>query len=122
MQVYAGQANVLGFSVLNSSGVPIVAGTVNAYLYCKTGTNANKWYRGSDQTWQAAESIAGAATVRGTMGLWTLSLPSAAWELQAQYESYAYESGTPSVPVPQSILCVPKSVNISTETTRIGVS
>jgi hypothetical protein len=104
MNVYSGQANVLDFGVFNTAGTPILTGTVNVYLYAKSGLEAGKFYRGSDQSWQAAESVAGEAGVLGTKGVWTLSLPSGVWELGAQYVAWAWES-TPSIAVPISIAC-----------------
>ena len=63
--VYSGQANTLAMAVVaKASGNPIEAGTVNFYLKALTGTNAGNWYRGSDQTWQAAVSIAGESAHR----------------------------------------------------------
>jgi len=103
--VYTGQANVIALPlVAKASGNPIVAGTVNFYLQALTGTEAGKWYRGSDQTWQAAESIAGASALTGD-GHWGLSLATAVWTKDVQYFAYAKESGDLHIPVGKDILC-----------------
>jgi hypothetical protein len=66
------QANVLRMPIVDRGSLdPITAGTVNFYLKAQTGAYAGKWYQGSDSTWQASESIAGAATNSGDSG-WEL--------------------------------------------------
>ena len=88
----SGQANILELPlVAKASGSPIVGGTVRFYVVDKDGSNANKWYRGSDGTWQAVESIAAVATHRAD-GHWYKSLPSAIWENHKRYSFYAKES------------------------------
>ena len=42
--------------VARADGSPITSGTVNYYLKAKSGANAGKWWRDSDQTWQAGET------------------------------------------------------------------
>ena len=94
-----GQANILSLPVVaKASGAGITSGTVNFYLIAKDGTNAGKWYRGSDTSWQVVESIAGAATHRSD-GHWYLSLPSAVWTRDVRYRLYAKESGDLHIPV-----------------------
>lgn len=101
----AGQANILELPlVAKASGDPITAGTVNFYLAAKDGTNAGKWYRGSDGTWQAGESVAGAASHRAN-GHWYLSLSSAVWTGNVRYRLYAKESGDLHIPVGSDVLC-----------------
>ncbi|HUS74350.1 MAG TPA: hypothetical protein VMY06_14925 [Sedimentisphaerales bacterium] len=103
--VYTDQANVIKLPlVAKASGNPIVAGTVNFYLQATNGDNAGKWYRGSDQTWQAAESIAGDSALTGD-GHWGLSLATAVWTKDVQYFAYAKESGDLHIPVSKDILC-----------------
>lgn len=99
-----GQANILELPIVaKASGNPITSGTVNFYLVDKDGPNAGKWYRGSDQTWQNSESIAGAATHR-VDGHWYLSLPSAVWTRNVRYRLYAKESGNLHIPVGEDVL------------------
>ena len=99
-----GQANILSLPVVaKASGAAITSGTVNFYLVAKDGTNAGKWYQGSDTSWQAAEAIAGAATHRSD-GHWYLSLPSAVWTCNVAYTLYAKESGNLHIPVEDSVL------------------
>jgi uncharacterized phiE125 gp8 family phage protein len=105
--VYSGQANELNLkAVAKASGDAITAGTVNFYLKATTGTNAGKWYRGSDGTWQASESIAGAGT-HVSDGDWKLSLASAVWTSHVAYRAYVVESGDLHVPNGDDILCAP---------------
>jgi len=95
---------VVGLPVVaKATGGPITSGTVNFYLMARDGDNAGKWYRGSDQTWQSSESIAGAAT-HDADGQWRLSLPSAVWTDGVRYRLYAKESGDLHIPVGEDIL------------------
>ena len=99
-----GQANILELPIVaKGSGGPITAGTVNFYLVDKDGPNAGKWYKGEDQTWQVAESIAGEATHRAD-GHWYLSFPSAVWTRNIKYRLYAKESGNLHIPVGEDVL------------------
>ncbi|MCK4783258.1 MAG: hypothetical protein KAV87_05870 [Desulfobacteraceae bacterium] len=99
-----GQANILELPIVaKASGNPITDGTVNFYLREKDGPNTGKWYRGADQTWQAAEAIAGAAT-HSADGHWYLSLPSAVWARDIRYRLYAKESGNLHIPVGEDVL------------------
>lgn len=102
--VLVGQANIVELPIVaKASGDPITSGTVNFYLVDKDGPNTGKWYRGSDQSWQVAESIAGAATHRKD-GHWYLSLPSAVWTRNVRYRLYAKESGDLHIPVGDDLL------------------
>ena len=104
--VFTGQANELSLPVVaKASGNPIIAGTVNFYLVDKDGTNAGEWYRGADTSWQAAESIAGAATHRAD-GQWYLSLPSAVWEERVRYRLYAKEDGDLHIPLGEDVIAM----------------
>lgn len=99
-----GQANILELPIVaKASGNPITAGTVNFYLVDKDGPNAGKWYDGSDQTWKATESIAGAATHR-IDGHWFLLFPSAVWTRNVRYRLYAKQSGNLHIPVGEDVL------------------
>jgi uncharacterized phiE125 gp8 family phage protein len=104
--VYSGQANELNLKVVDKQGSAITTGTVNFYLKQTTGDNAGKWYRGSDGTWQAGESIAGAGS-HVSDGDWKLSLASAVWESHAAYRVYVIESGDLHIPNGDDILCAP---------------
>jgi len=110
--VHPGQANILSAdAVARADGSPIVAGTVNFYLYAKDGTNATKWYKGSTATWEATEQVAGAATHKAD-GHWILSLASAVWTTGVAYFAYAKESGDLHIPVSYDVLCEPKLQDI----------
>ena len=101
--VLVGQANIVSLPIVaKASGNPIITGTVNFYLVAKDGTNAGKWYRGSDTSWQVAESIAGVATHTAD-GHWYLSLPSAVWTRNISYTLYAKESGDLHISVQEHI-------------------
>lgn len=98
------QANILELPIVaKASGDGITSGTVNFYLVDKDGTNAGKWYRGTDTSWQAAEAIAGAATHR-VDGHWYLSFPSAVWERSVRYRLYAKEDGALHITVGEDII------------------
>jgi len=102
--VYTEQANLITLPlVAKLTGDPITAGTVNFYLKAINGDNAGKWYRGSDQTWQALESIAGAGTHTAD-GHWGISLPTAVWTKDVQYFAYAKESGDLHIPVSKDVM------------------
>jgi hypothetical protein len=94
MQTFtAGQVNTVKVDVVaKASGDPITSGTVNFYLKAITGTNAGKYFRASDSSWQASESSAGAATYDGGSA-WSLSIAAAAWISGVDYRLYAKESG-----------------------------
>lgn len=99
-----GKTNIVELPVVaKATGNPIITGTVNFYLVDKDGDNAGKWYRGSDTSWQAAESIAGAATHRAD-GHWYLSVVSAVWVKNIRYRLYAKESGDLHIPVGEDVL------------------
>lgn len=99
-----GQANILELPmVAKATGNPITSGTVNFYLRAKDGANAGKWYRGSDQSWQAAEAIAGAGT-HSADGHWYLSFASAVWTRNVRYRLYAKENGDLHISVGDDVL------------------
>ncbi len=108
MYVYAGQTNVVSLPlVAKASGDPITTGTVNFYLKNLT---TDKWYRGSDTSWQDALSIAGVAA-HDEDGSWDLSLVSAVWTLNTRYKLMAKESGDLHIPVSVTIVCIPTDVS-----------
>lgn len=107
MEVYPGQANVVPVTILNKSadGVTDAGGvTASLYLQARDGSNAGKWYRGSDQTWQVAESIASVLAHKGR-GRWWASLPEAVWEAGAAYEAYGIPSSGTFILSPLPIVC-----------------
>lgn len=100
------QLNILALPIVaKASGNAITSGAVNFYLVDKDGSQADKWYRGSDTSWQVAEAIAGAATHR-VDGHWYLSFPSAVWRRSVRYRFYAKEGGNLHIPVGEDIICV----------------
>ena len=99
-----GQTNILELPlVAKASGNAIVGGTVNFYLVDKDGPNAGKYYRGSDQSWQVAESIAGVASHRND-GHWYHPFPSAVWTRNVRYRLYAKENGSLHITVGEDVL------------------
>ena len=108
-QVTPGQANVVTYGVLNKTTVsPITTGTVVFYLRCKTGTNADKWWKGADGTWSAtavSAEVTGSPPTHTDSGIWKLSIASGAWTAGARYDLYAIESGNLNIIVPEEVLC-----------------
>ncbi len=99
-----GQANTLTADVVaRDDGTPIVAGTVTGYLRALSGTNAGKWFRASDSSWQAGESSAGAMT-HAADGHWSVSLVTAAWTTGVRYSFYAKESGDLHIPLSEEVI------------------
>ena len=99
------QANIRAHDLVKrADGDPITSGTVNLYVVALTGVNAGKWFRGSDQTWQAAEAIAVAGAHKGD-GHWTGSVHADCWIAEVEYLEYARESGDLHVPISGMIRC-----------------
>ena len=99
-----GQANTVHADMVSkTSGGPIAAGTVNFYLVALNGTNSGKWFRGSDSTWQATESVAVAGT-HAADGHWTATVPADAWVAQGRYMLYAKESGDLHISVAEEVV------------------
>jgi len=90
--------------VARASGDPITAGTVNFYLIADSGTNVGKWFKTSDNSWDAAEQVAGAGTHKAD-GTWQSSIDAEAWIDQASYTLYAKESGDLHVPLNAKVYC-----------------
>jgi len=100
--VLPNQANNVGLPLVEKlTGDPITSGTVNFYLI---RLDTEEWFRGSDQSWQSDESIAGSGTHRAD-GHWHVSLPLTAWVLNTRYTLYAKESGDLHIPVGEEIVC-----------------
>lgn len=100
-----GQANVLSAPIsAMADGSSITSGTVNEYIIADTGANAGKWFRGSDNSWQAAEAIAGAMTYKGG-NVWQVSIVTNCWTAGVEYTRYQKESGDLNVVVPEKLRC-----------------
>lgn len=90
--VIAGQSNIVCYDVTaRATGNPITTGTVTFYLLAITGTNAGKWFRASDSSWQISESSAGAG-IYVAAAQWQCTIAAAAWEYGVSYFIYAKES------------------------------
>jgi len=87
-----GVANVVPMDLLQPSGAPITTGTADFYLIALDGTNAGKWFDGSDDSWSATETVGEAATHKAR-GHWIASFPAAAWIEGVTYLLYAVDSG-----------------------------
>lgn len=77
--------------IAKASGNAITTGTVNYYLKALTGTNAGKWWKDLDQTWDVAET-ANAMTHQAD-GSWTITLAASPFTTGVLYLEYAKESG-----------------------------
>ena len=94
----AGSTSPRCFTIIDkSSGSGVTSGTVNWYLKNISGANAGKWWRDSDQTWQASET-ANAMTHQAD-GHWTRTLAASPWTDGEVCLEYAKESGDTHVPV-----------------------
>jgi len=96
-----------GFTVIaRLDGSPITTGTVNYYLKCKSGTNAGKWWRNSDQTWQASETAN--AMTHDADGHWDILLTAGAsgpFVAGVRYREYVKEGGNLHVPEGRFLVC-----------------
>ena len=105
LQPIPGQANICEADlVARADGSPIIAGTVNFYIIANTGANAGSWFRGSDNSWQAAEAIAGAMSHKSD-GHWQVSIATNCWTDGVEYTEYAKESTNLHVPVSWLVVC-----------------
>lgn len=103
--VIPGQSHQLTLDcVARASGAPIIAGTVTFYLKALSGTNAGKWFRASDSTWQAAEAVAGIGT-HSSDGHWEVTVSTDAWIEGVRYDLYLKESGNLHIPVKDRVYC-----------------
>jgi len=99
------QANIRTHDlVARVGGAPITAGVVNIYAIAQTGDNVNKWFRGADQSWQAAEAIAVVGTHRAD-GHWYGSVHADCWINGVEYLEYAKETGNLHVPISYTSRC-----------------
>ena len=100
--VLPNQSNVIGLPLVRKlDGNPITSGIVNFYL---VRLDTNKWFRGTDQSWQDNESIAGEGIHRAD-GHWYTDLPDVAWIANTRYTLYAKESENLHIPVGEEISC-----------------
>jgi hypothetical protein len=87
--------------VKRANGDPITAGTVNWYLQARSGANAGKWWRISDNSWQVAET--GNAMTHQADGHWTRALDQSPFADGIRFLEYAKESGDLHVSVSRSL-------------------
>ena len=99
----AGVANtVYADMVAKLDGEPIVGGVVNFYLLARTGENAGKWFKTSDDSWSAVEAVAAVGS-HVADGHWSASIDLAAWTDNIKYILYAKESGDLHIPYCEAI-------------------
>jgi len=103
--------------VAKASGSAITSGTVNYYLKCLTGTNAGKWWKNSDQTWDASET-ANAMTHQADGG-WSITLAASPFTDGVLYYEYAKESGDLHVAA-EGRLLRGKAVVDQVDATKVG--
>jgi hypothetical protein len=96
-----------GFTVVaKANGDPITTGTVNYYLKAKSGANAGKWWRNSDQTWLPAETAN--AMTHDADGHWDILLTAGAtgpFVAGVRCLEYIKESGNLHVPDGRLLAC-----------------
>lgn len=93
-------------AIARLDGSPITAGTVNYYLKCKSGADAGKWWRDSDQTWQASETAN--AMTHDADGHWGILLTAGTdgpFVAGVRYLEYVKESGNLHVPDGRHLVC-----------------
>jgi hypothetical protein len=94
----AGSTSPRSFTIIErTTGNPVTSGTVNWYLKNITGSNAGKWWRNSDATWQLSET-ANAMTHQAD-GHWTITLNGSPWVDGDVSLEYAKESADLHVPI-----------------------
>jgi len=92
------------FSVVaRADGSPITSGTVNYYLKALSGAQSGKWWRDSDQTWQASET-ANVMTHQAD-GHWTRAVTATPWTSGVEYLEYVKESGDLHIPICRGLAC-----------------
>ena len=121
LTVVAGQANTVTHDlVAKATGDAITSGVVTFYLWATSGANAGKWWRGSDGTWQADRSSAGAG-VYVADAEWSCEIAAAAWGENTDYSFTARESG--GLDITHSSSATTRSggvpVNITVETSAV---
>jgi len=125
--VLAGQANtVFADMVAKADGTPVTTGTVNFYLICLTGTNANKWWKADGGSWEAAEAIAkvvahDAGSGEGSLGdgQWAASIAAGAWTTNTRCRIYAVETGDLNLVAGEEVNC---DWILSADVTKISTS
>lgn len=84
-------------------GDPIESGTVNYYLRSNNGVNAGKWWRDSDQTWQAAETANPMTHV--SESTWEIVLSESPFtEQELDFTEWARESGDLHIPNSRNLI------------------
>lgn len=89
--------------VARASGSPIISGTVNYYCKAKSGLNAGKWWRDSDQSWQAAETAN--PMTHEADGHWAIDLTTSPFTDGIRFLEYVKESGDLHVPDARHLVC-----------------
>ena len=82
--------------VARVDGSPIIAGTVNYYLKCKSGANDGKWWADGTQTWEVGAQAN--AMSHEDDGHWEIDLTSTPFVDGVRYHEYVKESGDLHVP------------------------
>jgi len=96
-QAIAAGSTERAFTVVQrSNGAPVTGGTVNYYLLARSGANAGKWWRDSDQTWQAAETANPMTHLAD--GHHEIDLTASPFTSGLRYLEYVKESGNLHVP------------------------
>lgn len=124
MIVYSGQSNPIALMLVDKSGDPIIAGTINFYLRGLSGGNLGKWWDGA--AWSAVEVAIGVGAHNGG-GNWSIVIASAAWISGTTYAAYASTVGSEpdSIPVGTRVFAWPKpsgcTVDVETNISTIDV-
>jgi hypothetical protein len=96
-----------GFTVVaRLDGSPITTGTVSYYLKCKSGSNAGKWWRNSDQSWQASETANTMShDADGHFDILLTAGAAGPFVAGVRYREYVKESGDLHVPDGRLLVC-----------------
>ncbi len=94
--INAGETERFFTVVARADGSPITAGPVNYYLRAKSGANDTKYWRDSDETWQAVKTAN--AMTHDDDGHWEIDLTSSPFADGIRYHEYVMESGDLHVP------------------------
>lgn len=94
-----------------SDGDPIKTGTVNYYLKAKSGPNDGKWWRDSDQTWQAVETAN--PMTHEADGHWEIDLTTSPFVDGVRYLEYVEESGDLHIPMKRHVTARPSQTGDS---------
>jgi hypothetical protein len=83
-------------AVKRVNGDPITTGMVDYYLKAKSGPNVGKWWRDSDQTWQATETAN--EMTHEADGHWEIDLSESPFDLGIRYLEYVKEATNLHIP------------------------